>query len=198
MVITALFDLFRNLRFRSQRMLFCRIRQQHAKRREGGQCRVLERGQAGLRERQRVGRQYARSLTFALRHRLAVLVLFFAVLGGTVQMFRVVPRGFIPDQDDDSINIGLRAAQGTSYDEMFDNVRRVGNLVRTNPNLQRAVAFLGNGPGGPGAMNTARVIMMTTMAALLGALPIALGLGAGGEARRPLGLAVVEDCSSRS
>jgi hydrophobic/amphiphilic exporter-1 (mainly G- bacteria), HAE1 family len=33
--------------------------------------------------------------------------------------------------------------------------------------------------------------MMTTMAALFGALPIALGFGAGGEARRPLGLAVV-------
>ena len=36
-----------------------------------------------------------------------------------------------------------------------------------------------------------RPIMMTTMAALLGTLPIALGLGAGGEGRRPLGLAVV-------
>ncbi|MCW5981684.1 MAG: efflux RND transporter permease subunit [Bryobacteraceae bacterium] len=36
-----------------------------------------------------------------------------------------------------------------------------------------------------------RPIMMTTMAAMLGALPIALGLGAGGESRRPLGLAVV-------
>ncbi|MBL8215549.1 MAG: efflux RND transporter permease subunit [Bryobacterales bacterium] len=36
-----------------------------------------------------------------------------------------------------------------------------------------------------------RPIMMTTMAALLGALPIAIGLGAGAEARRPLGLAVV-------
>jgi hydrophobic/amphiphilic exporter-1 (mainly G- bacteria), HAE1 family len=36
-----------------------------------------------------------------------------------------------------------------------------------------------------------RPIMMTTMAALFGAVPIALGLGAGGEARRPLGLAVV-------
>jgi HAE1 family hydrophobic/amphiphilic exporter-1 len=35
-----------------------------------------------------------------------------------------------------------------------------------------------------------RPIMMTTMAALMGTLPIALGLGAGGEARRPLGLAV--------
>ena len=36
-----------------------------------------------------------------------------------------------------------------------------------------------------------RPIMMTTMAALLGSVPIALGYGAGGEARRPLGLAVV-------
>jgi HAE1 family hydrophobic/amphiphilic exporter-1 len=33
--------------------------------------------------------------------------------------------------------------------------------------------------------------MMTTMAALMGTLPIALGFGAGAEARRPLGLAVV-------
>ena len=36
-----------------------------------------------------------------------------------------------------------------------------------------------------------RPIMMTAMAALLGTLPIALGFGAGSEARRPLGLAVV-------
>ena len=36
-----------------------------------------------------------------------------------------------------------------------------------------------------------RPIMMTTMAALVGTLPIALGWGAGGESRRPLGLAVV-------
>ncbi len=36
-----------------------------------------------------------------------------------------------------------------------------------------------------------RPIMMTTMAALLGAVPIALGWGAGGEARQPLGLVVV-------
>ncbi|WP_019501167.1 efflux RND transporter permease subunit [Pseudanabaena sp. PCC 6802] len=36
-----------------------------------------------------------------------------------------------------------------------------------------------------------RPIMMTTMAALMGTLPIALGLGAGADARRPLGLVVV-------
>jgi HAE1 family hydrophobic/amphiphilic exporter-1 len=36
-----------------------------------------------------------------------------------------------------------------------------------------------------------RPIMMTTMSALMGTLPIAFGFGAGGESRRPLGLAVV-------
>jgi len=42
-----------------------------------------------------------------------------------------------------------------------------------------------------GALVRFRPIMMTTMAALMGTLPIAMGFGAGGEARRPLGLAVV-------
>ncbi|MFL6276084.1 MAG: efflux RND transporter permease subunit [Blastocatellia bacterium] len=42
-----------------------------------------------------------------------------------------------------------------------------------------------------GSLMRFRPIMMTTMAALLGTLPIALGLGAGAESRRPLGLSVV-------
>ncbi len=42
-----------------------------------------------------------------------------------------------------------------------------------------------------GALVRFRPIMMTTMAALMGTLPIALGIGAGAESRRPLGLAVV-------
>ena len=36
-----------------------------------------------------------------------------------------------------------------------------------------------------------RPIMMTTLAALMGAIPIALGLGAGAELRQPLGVAIV-------
>ncbi len=42
-----------------------------------------------------------------------------------------------------------------------------------------------------GALMRFRPIMMTTMAALFGTLPIALGFGAGAESRRPLGMAVV-------
>jgi multidrug efflux pump len=36
-----------------------------------------------------------------------------------------------------------------------------------------------------------RPIMMTTMAALLGAVPLAIGFGIGGELRRPLGIAII-------
>jgi len=42
-----------------------------------------------------------------------------------------------------------------------------------------------------GALVRFRPIMMTTMAAIVGAVPIALGLGSGAEARQPLGIAVV-------
>ena len=42
-----------------------------------------------------------------------------------------------------------------------------------------------------GALVRFRPIMMTTMAALMGSLPIAIGHGAGAEARQPLGLAIV-------
>ena len=87
-----------------------------------------------------------------------MLVLFFAVLGGTTQMFRVVPKGFIPDQDDDSINIGMRAAQGTAYEEMVRERPPRRQLVRPTRILSARSPFLGNGRGGAGAMNTARVV----------------------------------------
>ena len=89
-----------------------------------------------------------------------MLAVFFAVLVATGVMFRRIPTGFIPDQDDDSINIGLRAAQGTAFEEMAaDAQTRRAKSSRRIPNSQRAVVFVGNGPGGPGAMNTARVVM---------------------------------------
>ena len=41
-----------------------------------------------------------------------MLGVFVAVIIATVQMFNVVPKGFIPDQDNDSLFVNLRAAQG--------------------------------------------------------------------------------------
>ena len=52
----------------------------------------------------------------------------------------------------------------------------------------------GKGPGeaiAQACLLRFRPIMMTTMAALLGAVPLALGTGVGSELRRPLGIAIV-------
>jgi HAE1 family hydrophobic/amphiphilic exporter-1 len=57
--------------------------------------------------------------------------------------------------------------------------------ARKNPNTTAEQAIF------DGCIVRFRPIMMTTMAALFGTLPIAAGLGAGGESREPLGLAVV-------
>jgi HAE1 family hydrophobic/amphiphilic exporter-1 len=71
-------------------------------------------------------------------------------------------------------------------------------IVKKNAIMMVDFAIMARREGKPaeeaifeGCLQRFRPIMMTTMCALLGTLPIAFGYGAGGEARRPLGLAVV-------
>ena len=99
-------------------------------------------------------RFYEWSLGLVLRHRVVMLVVFVAVLAGTVEMFLIVPKGFIPDQDNDTMNVNLRAAQGTSYYEMVDNAKKVAEVVRADPNVD--TFFVSTG-GNFGSMNTARL-----------------------------------------
>src|SRR5476649_3095405 len=96
---------------------------------------------------------YAFTLRWVLGHRPVMLAVFVVVLVATVQMFRVVPKGFVPDSDDDELNINLRAAQGTSFDDMMVYARRVADVIRQNPYVEMAMAS----SGGSGSMNTARV-----------------------------------------
>ncbi|HXD73698.1 MAG TPA: efflux RND transporter permease subunit [Vicinamibacterales bacterium] len=97
---------------------------------------------------------YEWSLGVVLRYRPVMLVVFFGVLAGTVAMFVIVPKGFIPDQDNDTLNINLRAQQGTSYYEMVEDAKKVADLVRNNPNVD--TFFVSTG-GNFGSMNTARL-----------------------------------------
>ena len=53
-----------------------------------------------------------------------MLGVFVAVLAATVAMFEIVPKGFIPDQDNDSLNVNVQAAQGTSYYDMVQNAEQ--------------------------------------------------------------------------
>src|SRR5204863_5199704 len=64
-----------------------------------------KKGFAGLMDRAFEGllRAYERSLASVLRHRVVMLAVFVAVAAATVHMFNIIPTGFIPDQDNDSM-----------------------------------------------------------------------------------------------
>jgi len=123
---------------------FIRAERLHAK---GRFARFMER-QFG-----RLFRGYEWSLAVVLRHRPVMLVVFAAVLAATVAMFGIVPKGFIPDQDNDSLNVMVQAAQGTSYYEMVGNIGRIASIINANPYVESFFASTG---GGFGSMNMAR------------------------------------------
>jgi HAE1 family hydrophobic/amphiphilic exporter-1 len=81
-----------------------------------------------------------------------MIVVFVAVLVGTVRMYGIVPKGFIPDQDNDQLYVNLQAAQGTSFYDMSAGALRAAEIIRQNPNVDSFVMNLGgnnyNGGGG--------------------------------------------------
>ena len=109
---------------------------------------------------------YAWSLGLVLRHRVVMLVVFFGVLVATVRMYNVVPKGFVPDQDNDSLNINLRAAQGTSFYEMASYAKQVAETVYKHPYIEAMMVSAGGGGmgGGPGGNNTRFDVQLTPRA----------------------------------
>jgi len=111
-----------------------------------------KRGFAGLMDRafDALLAGYDWSLRLVLRHRLVMLAVFFAVAAATVHMFNVIPTGFIPDQDNDSMFVNLQAAQGTSFYDMSKWTQQVADVVIRNPYVDSFMASVGGGPGGGG------------------------------------------------
>ena len=86
---------------------------------------------------------YARSLTWVMRHRPVMAAVFFIVLGATVYMYDRVPKGFIPDTDQDRISMTVEALQGTSYYKMLEYKDRVTALLSKDPDVETYFASLG-------------------------------------------------------
>ena len=82
-----------------------------------------------------------------------MLGVFVAVACATVHMFNIIPTGFIPDQDNDSMFVNLQAGQGTSYYDMAKWTQQVGDVVIRNKYVDSFLASVGGGPGGGGSNN---------------------------------------------
>jgi hydrophobic/amphiphilic exporter-1 (mainly G- bacteria), HAE1 family len=96
---------------------------------------------------------YDVGLLWVLRHRLVTLMSFFVVLAGTVALFVVIPKGFVPDQDTDQLQITTEAVQGTSFTQMASYQKTVSDIVNADPDVESLVTTVG-GPtasvlGGP-------------------------------------------------
>src|SRR6185436_17334294 len=96
---------------------------------------------------------YDVTLKQALRFRLATMAISFLVLAGTLYMFVTIPKGFIPDQDTDQLQIYTEAAQGTSYYQMMEYEQQIAQTVANNPNVESLMASVGGATsqklGGP-------------------------------------------------
>jgi HAE1 family hydrophobic/amphiphilic exporter-1 len=102
---------------------------------------------------------YGRSLVWVLAKRPVMLVVFFVVLGATVYLYTVVPKGFIPETDNDNFNVNMEAAQGTSYYKMVTYSERVSKIILQDPDVESFFTRTGGMGGFGGASNTSNIMV---------------------------------------
>jgi HAE1 family hydrophobic/amphiphilic exporter-1 len=90
---------------------------------------------------------YERGLRLALRQKTATLVGSLIILGATVWLFTAVPKGFIPDEDQNEIRISLEAAQGISFPELVRHQMKAMAIVAKDPRVATYFSFSGRGGG---------------------------------------------------
>ena len=96
---------------------------------------------------ERVLGKYESSLNWVMDHRFGSLLFSLTVLVGTVILFKTVPTGFIPTQDNGQIIATTEAAQGTSFQEMMKKQQIAANIVAQNPNISGFMSSVGGGFG---------------------------------------------------
>jgi HAE1 family hydrophobic/amphiphilic exporter-1 len=97
---------------------------------------------------------YERSLAWVMDRRPAALAFSGVILAGTVVLFVLVPKGFIPTEDTGSISGTTETLEGSSFEAMRDHQLAVADVLRHDPNIDHFMASVGGG-----TMNQGRVII---------------------------------------
>src|SRR5208282_794440 len=80
-----------------------------------------------------MARVYERTLRGVLRYRFVTLLVAFALLGGTVYLFNIMPKGFIPSQDSGFFFAFVMGPQDTSFESMARHEYAASEVVRHDP-----------------------------------------------------------------
>ena len=101
---------------------------------------------------------YDRTLRFTLRYRAATLALSAVLLGATVYLFLLIPKGFLPSEDQGRFNVSVEAVQGIGFDEMVRHQTQIQDIVAQEPDIAGYNSMIGGGPGGSvGSVNSGRL-----------------------------------------
>ena len=101
---------------------------------------------------------YTRTLAWVMDHRRTTMVFSLGILVGTVVLYRVVPKGFIPSEDTGRLVASTESAEGTSFESMVQHQRVVAAIIGRDPNVDSFTSSVGSG-GGVSSANQGRIII---------------------------------------
>ncbi len=87
---------------------------------------------------------YDRTLKVVLRHKLATLMVSFAIVALTVVLFEASKTGFIPNEDTGLVFGFVQAPEGISFDQMGRDMQEIASITQADPSVMYAMTFYGN------------------------------------------------------
>jgi HAE1 family hydrophobic/amphiphilic exporter-1 len=94
-------------------------------------------------------RGYDRSVGWCLEHRMIIMLVFLASVGGSVYLFKTLPSSFFPTEDIGRLSISTRAREDISYSAMRDLQAQVADAVQKNPSVAHVTSIVGGNSRSP-------------------------------------------------
>ncbi len=113
----------------------------HQDEQQGPLYRAIERGFDRLLDRYRV------TLAWVLQRRRATLLFSLVVLAVTVVLFVRMPKGFLPTEDTDQLQVSTEAVQGVSFEAVAERQHEVAEIARRHPDVEAFMSSVGSRQG---------------------------------------------------
>ena len=90
-------------------------------------------------------RGYDRTLRITLRHRAVVMALSVALIVGTAYLFLLIPKGFLPSEDQGRFQMTVEGSQGIGFEELVRHQQEVSDIVAKDPDISGYSSSIGVG-----------------------------------------------------
>ena len=98
---------------------------------------------------------YRRTLGWVLRHSFVMIIVLCATVALNFWLFRLIPKGFFPEQDTGRLFGGIQADQSTSFQRISQKLKQYVGIIQEDKDVDDVVGFVGGGGGG----NTGRLFV---------------------------------------